>query len=114
MNAERSFSSKEMAGRTGSRPRRSGRRAHHHTGRHRVRHDAPGGQSVAAAGISAVVDGPEHLEALAERYAQAAAHLREGIDVSTAAGDASTADLLTEISRETDKALWFIEAHLQA
>jgi starvation-inducible DNA-binding protein len=28
-------------------------------------------------------------------------------------GDADTADLFTQISRETDKYLWFLEAHLQ-
>ena len=29
-------------------------------------------------------------------------------------GDLNTADLFTEISRGTDKWLWFVEAHLQA
>jgi starvation-inducible DNA-binding protein len=28
--------------------------------------------------------------------------------------DADTADMFTEISRGTDKWLWFVEAHLQA
>jgi DNA-binding ferritin-like protein len=30
------------------------------------------------------------------------------------AGDQSTADMFNEISRETDKGLWFLEAHRQA
>jgi starvation-inducible DNA-binding protein len=30
-----------------------------------------------------------------------------------ALGDADTADLFTQLSRETDKYLWFLEAHLQ-
>ena len=29
-------------------------------------------------------------------------------------GDADTSDLLTGISRDVDKYLWFLEAHLQA
>ncbi len=29
-------------------------------------------------------------------------------------GDADTADLYTAISREVDKYLWFLEAHLQS
>ena len=28
-------------------------------------------------------------------------------------GDADTADLFTEVSRELDKHLWFLESHLQ-
>ncbi len=58
------------------------------------------------------VEGPEHVEALAERYAAYAAHLREGIEKTEELGDADTADLYTEISREVDKRLWFLEAHL--
>jgi len=29
-------------------------------------------------------------------------------------GDKGTADLLTEVVRQADKDLWFLEAHLQA
>ena len=29
-------------------------------------------------------------------------------------GDLDTADLFTEISRDNDKWLWFVEAHIQA
>jgi starvation-inducible DNA-binding protein len=39
--------------------------------------------------------------------------VRAAIDDSDKLGDADTADLFTQISRETDKYLWFIEAHLQ-
>ncbi len=56
--------------------------------------------------------GMDHLRALADRYAQVAKALREGIDQTNEAGDADTADLLTEQSRATDKMLWMLEAHL--
>ncbi len=58
--------------------------------------------------------GQDHLRALADRYGQYAASIRRNIDRSTELGDADTADLFTEISRQIDKDLWFIEAHLQA
>ncbi|HEY9814238.1 MAG TPA: DNA starvation/stationary phase protection protein Dps [Candidatus Obscuribacterales bacterium] len=59
-----------------------------------------------------IVEGVEHVTALAERFALYAAHVREAIDVTDNAGDADTADLYTEISRTIDKRLWFLEAHL--
>ena len=59
-----------------------------------------------------VVDGIEHITALAERYATYGAHLRSAIAQTEDLGDADTADLYTEISREIDKRLWFLEAHL--
>jgi starvation-inducible DNA-binding protein len=61
----------------------------------------------AISGIDAVV-------ALADRFATLAASTRAGIDAASEAGDADTADLLTEVSRGLDKSLWFLEAHLQA
>lgn len=60
--------------------------------------------------IYAVTD---HLHALIDRYATAANAVRAGIDQSAEAGDADTADILTGISRDLDKALWFLEAHVQ-
>lgn len=62
----------------------------------------------------AAEEGRDHLQALAIRYGQYAADLRSNIDRATELGDADTADLFTEISRQIDKDLWFIEAHLQA
>jgi len=59
-----------------------------------------------------IVDGSEHINALAERFAIYAAHVREAIDKTDELGDADTADLYTEISRTIDKRLWFLEAHL--
>jgi starvation-inducible DNA-binding protein len=58
------------------------------------------------------IDGIEHLTALADRYALYGKHIREAIDITGGLGDADTADLYTEISRDIDKRLWFLEAHL--
>jgi starvation-inducible DNA-binding protein len=56
---------------------------------------------------------PDHLQALIDRYSKAANNVRESIDQSAEAGDANTADVFTEVSRGLDKALWFLEAHVQ-
>jgi starvation-inducible DNA-binding protein len=58
--------------------------------------------------------GPAHVAAVADRLAAFGAAARERIDRAAALGDAGTADLFTEISREIDKQLWFVEAHLAA
>jgi starvation-inducible DNA-binding protein len=56
---------------------------------------------------------PDHLKALIERYGQTANGIREAIDQSAESGDATTADVFTEVSRGLDKSLWFLEAHVQ-
>ena len=53
------------------------------------------------------------VQTLAQRFAQLSKSTRSAIEAATAAGDADTADLFTEVSRELDKSLWFLEAHLQ-
>lgn len=55
----------------------------------------------------------DHLAALIESYATVANAVRAGIDEADEAGDADTADIFTAFSRELDKSLWFLEAHVQ-
>lgn len=57
--------------------------------------------------------GKDHLGALVARYAAFGASSRKAIEASNDLGDLDTADLFTEVSRELDKNLWFLEAHLQ-
>lgn len=73
-----------------------------------------------AAGASSLPEYPSnltaglaHAAAVADRLAIYGAALRAAIDAATALGDADTADLFTGFSREADKDLWFVEAHLQ-
>jgi len=58
------------------------------------------------------IDGMHAVAALADRYAALAKTTRAAIDSSGKQGDADTSDLFTGISRELDKSLWFLEAHL--
>ena len=55
----------------------------------------------------------DHLAALIERYGAVANAIRHGIEQADEAGDADTADIFTQASRALDKALWFLEAHVQ-
>lgn len=58
-------------------------------------------------------DGLAYVTALADRFAQHGNTLRAGIEEAEDAGDKGTADLLTELVRDVDKSLYFLEAHLQ-
>jgi starvation-inducible DNA-binding protein len=60
-----------------------------------------------------VFDGLKMVDALADRTAALAKSVRKGIDETEEMGDADAADLLTALSRQLDKNLWFLEAHLQ-
>ncbi len=57
--------------------------------------------------------GRAHVDALSTALADFGDAIRKAITTADEAGDDDTADLLTEISREVDKDLWFVEAHLQ-
>jgi starvation-inducible DNA-binding protein len=59
-----------------------------------------------------VVEGMQHVRLISDRYAALARSMRAAIDESDELDDKDTADLCTEISRELDKSLWFLEAHL--
>ena len=61
-----------------------------------------------------ISEGRSHVEALSRALAAHGAQLRAAIGTADEAGDADTADLFTGISREADKYLWFLEAHLHA
>lgn len=71
------------------------------------------GASTLAEYPAGLTDGLAHAAAVADRLAMHGAALRAAIDTATAAGDADTADMFTGFSREADKDLWFVEAHLQ-
>ena len=62
--------------------------------------------------LDSISDGIEHADALSSAVANFGAKVRKAIDESARAGDADTSDLFTGISREIDKDLWFLEAHL--
>jgi starvation-inducible DNA-binding protein len=73
----------------------------------------------AAAGHSALPSYPveivperEHVDALSTALAVFGKAAREAIEEAARFGDADTADVFTEISRETDKQLWLVESHL--
>jgi starvation-inducible DNA-binding protein len=54
----------------------------------------------------------EHVDALSTALAAFGKAAREAIDEAEQFGDVDTADVFTEISRETDKQLWLVESHL--
>jgi len=61
-----------------------------------------------------ITEGAQHVDALSSAVADFGAKVRKAVDDSARAGDAGTSDLFTGISREIDKDLWFLEAHLHA
>jgi starvation-inducible DNA-binding protein len=56
--------------------------------------------------------GEQHLKAVAAALGQFGKAIRKDVNAANGLGDAATCDLFTQISRENDKRLWFIEAHL--
>jgi len=61
-----------------------------------------------------ITNGTDHVEALSNALASFGEQARSAIALATELDDADTADLFTEISREIDKQLWFVEAHAGA
>jgi starvation-inducible DNA-binding protein len=57
-------------------------------------------------------DGPSMLKFLVHNVAHHANALRGAVQESGDLGDPITADLFTQLTRELDKDLWFLEAHL--
>jgi starvation-inducible DNA-binding protein len=58
------------------------------------------------------VDGDAHLALVRDRLAAYAADNRRAIDTAGDLGDAASEDLLTEIQREIDLHLYFVQSHL--
>ena len=58
--------------------------------------------------------GHDHVNALAHTLASYGENVRNAIAQTDEIKDQDTADIFTQISREVDKYLWFVEAHVQA
>ena len=75
-----------------------------------------GRQTIAHSRLTAypkgIFAGEQHLKHLSAALAQFGALVRKDIDSSDDMGDVGTSDLYTAISRQNDKNLWFLEAHL--
>ena len=58
--------------------------------------------------------GTEHVEAVSTALGVFGKAVRASIDRVAEFGDAGTEDLFVEVSREIDKSLWLVEAHVQS
>lgn len=59
------------------------------------------------------VSGEQHLRTLIHNLSHHANTVRVAIDEADKLGDRDAADLFTQISRDLDKDLWFLEAHIE-
>jgi starvation-inducible DNA-binding protein len=59
------------------------------------------------------LNGMDSVKALADRFAAYAQSTRNSIEESEKLEDTDTSDLFTEVSRQIDTDLWFLEAHIQ-
>lgn len=59
-----------------------------------------------------VANESEHIFAVSGALAAFGQSVREAIDLAATAGDATTADLFTQISSGVDQQLWFVESHV--
>ena len=60
-----------------------------------------------------ITSGRDHLLYLSTQLSVYGKSVRGAIEASAGLADAGTADVFTQLSREIDKYLWFLEAHLQ-
>lgn len=74
---------------------------------------AVGKRTTLAAYPLKITKGRDHVDALSSALAAAGKTVRKAIETAADLKDADTADVFTEVSRELDKLLWFVEAHLQ-
>lgn len=58
-------------------------------------------------------DGEKFITALIESTSQFGGIVRKGLDESDEAGDKGTADFLTKLVQDADKALWLLESHVR-
>ncbi|HSI14663.1 MAG TPA: DNA starvation/stationary phase protection protein Dps [Chthoniobacter sp.] len=58
--------------------------------------------------------GFEYAKELAQRFVKAANSVRDAIDTADDLGDKDAADIFTQISRELDKSVYFLEAHFRS
>ena len=70
------------------------------------------GQSLLPEYPDAILDGPAHVRALAERVAPYATALRDNITLAADVEDAGSAALYTDLSRGVDQQLGVLDAHL--
>lgn len=61
-----------------------------------------------------LLSGDDHLRTLGAALVDFTRSSREAIDAAAAAGDATTADVFTEVSRAADKLLWKFAAHSES
>lgn len=64
--------------------------------------------------LPGAASGMTHVQELVERYANLAASTRAASERCEELEDMSTSDLFNDVSRDLDKWLWFLEAHLQS
>jgi len=60
-----------------------------------------------------ITEGMQYVSAVTDRLGQYSNAAREAIDQTDKLGDLVTSDLFTEISRDADKYIYFLQAHLQ-
>src|SRR6266480_2516202 len=63
--------------------------------------------------LLAISTGEEHVWALSSALSNFGERIRRAIDQTADLGDVGSSDICTEISRSTDKWLWFVESHAE-